>query len=200
MSHGNNTFRQLMLAVGLVWALAGCASKSYIVLLEDPQGGVGSVQVTGKNGTQTLDQARYAADLDGAKAPQPVDPQRFDKDFASVLAARPVLPASYLLYFQSGGSELTEESRALLARILEDVKGRAAVDVSIIGHTDTVGNAEANEALGLQRAQGVADLLKAEGLQTEALRVQSHGERNPLIPTPDETDEPRNRRVEVSVR
>lgn len=195
-----STVRKLMLAVGVVWALAGCASKSYIVLLENPQGGVGSVQITGKNGTQTIDRARYAADLDGAQAPQPVDPQRFDKDFAGVLAARPALPASYLLYFQSGGSELTEESRALLARILDDAKGRAAVDVSVIGHTDTVGSAEANEALGLQRAQGVADLLKSQGLQAQALRVESHGERNPLVSTPDETDEPRNRRVEVSVR
>lgn len=195
-----STVRKWMLAVGVVWALAGCASKSYIVLLEDPQGGVGRVQITGKNGTQTIDQARYAADLDGAQAPRPVDPQRFDEDFAGVLAARPVLPVSYLLYFQSGGSELTEESRALLARILDDAKGRAAVDVSVIGHTDTVGSAEANEALGLQRAQGVAELLTAQGLQAQALRVESHGERNPLVATPDETAEPRNRRVEVSVR
>lgn len=200
MSYGNDTVRKLMLAVGLVWALVGCASKSYIVLLEDPQGGVGSVQLTGKNGTQTLNQARYAADLDGARAPQPVDAQRFENDFASVLAARPIMPASYLLYFQSAGVDLTPESQALLARILEDVKGRAAVDVSVIGHTDTVGHAEANEALGLQRAQRVVEILKEQGLQTEALRVESHGERNLLVSTSDETDEPRNRRVEVSVR
>lgn len=200
MNTGYCMARKAAVAMGVVWALAGCASKSYIVLLEDPQGGVGSVQLTGKNGTQTIDQARYAADLDGAQAPQPVDPERFEKDFAGVLAARPVLPASYLLYFQSGGSELTDESRALLERILGDVKGRPVADVSVIGHTDTVGGADANEALALQRAQGVAELLTAQGLQAHALRVESHGERNPLVPTPDETEEPRNRRVEVSVR
>lgn len=200
MSGMNHALCKLLLAAGLVSLLAGCASKSYIVLLEDPQGGVGSVQLTGKNGTQTLDQARHAADLDGAKAPQPVDPQRFEKDFAGVLAARPILPASYLLYFQSAGVDLTPESQALLARILEDVKRRSAVDVSVIGHTDTVGHAEANEALGLQRAQRVVEILKEQGLQTEALRVESHGERNLLVSTSDETDEPRNRRVEVSVR
>jgi outer membrane protein OmpA-like peptidoglycan-associated protein len=32
------------------------------------------------------------------------------------------------------------------------------------------------------------------------LKVQSHGERNPLVKTPDETAEPRNRRAEVTIR
>lgn len=200
MNHAYDAVCKLAAAVGLVGALAGCAAKSYIVLLEDPHGGVGRVQVTGPKGSQTIDQARYAANLDGAQAPQPVDPQQFEKDFAGVLAARPPLPASYLLYFQSGGSELTEESRKLLERILADAKGRPVADVSVIGHTDTVGRADANEALALQRAQGVAELLTAQGLQAYALRVASHGEHNLLVPTPDETDEPRNRRVEVAVR
>lgn len=200
MTTGRRFARWAVVVLAVVGALAGCASKSYIVLLEDPHGGVGRVQVTGKNGSQTIDQARYAADLDGTKPAEPVDPQRFDKDFAAVLAARPSLPVSYLLYFQTGGTELTDESRALLGRILDDVKGRAVPDVAVIGHTDTVGNAEANEALGLQRAQGVANILTGQGLQAYALRVESHGERNLLVPTPDETDEPRNRRVEVLVR
>ncbi|MDT8989456.1 OmpA family protein [Curvibacter sp. APW13] len=185
------------------WAavvLVGCASPSYVVLLEDPQGGVGKVTVRGKNGTQMIDRAMDATSLDGAKPPEPVDVRRFEADFAAVLAAQPVLPQRYLLYFQSGGAELTPESQALLATILDDVRRRPVADVSVIGHTDTVGNAEANEALGLKRAQGIAALLTEQGLQAFALSVESHGERNPLVPTPDETDEPRNRRVEISVR
>jgi outer membrane protein OmpA-like peptidoglycan-associated protein len=181
-------------------ALGGCASKSYVVLLEDPAGGVGKVSVTGKNGTQTIDQALYATDLDGGKAPVPVDARRFQEDFGAVLAARPALPVRYLLYFQSGGSELTDESRAMLDGISDDVKARPAADVSVIGHTDTVGNADANEALALKRAQGIAKLLTDQGLKPFALTVESHGERNLLVPTPDETPEPRNRRVEISVR
>lgn len=181
-------------------ALGGCASKSYVVLLEDPQGGVGQVTLTGKNGTQRIDQAMYGADLDGGKPAAPVPSERFEKNFSAVLAARPVLPQRYLLYFQSGGSELTEESRALLPRIIEDVRTRPAADVSVIGHTDTVGAAGANEALGLKRAQDMAALLTEQGLKPYALNVESHGEHDLLISTPDETDEPRNRRVEVSVR
>jgi two-component system sensor histidine kinase/response regulator len=77
---------------------------------------------------------------------------------------------------------------------------RPAADVSITGHTDTVGKAELNEAIALKRAQAISDLLKQNGMQPFALTVGSHGKRNLLVPTPDETPEPRNRRVEVSVR
>jgi len=38
------------------------------------------------------------------------------------------------------------------------------------------------------------------GLPDVPLSVESHGERNLLVATPDETDEPRNRCVEVTLR
>jgi len=34
----------------------------------------------------------------------------------------------------------------------------------------------------------------------DAVVVESHGKRNLLVPTPDETPEPRNRRVEITIR
>ena len=33
-----------------------------------------------------------------------------------------------------------------------------------------------------------------------ALAIESHGERNLLVPTPDDTAEPGNRRVEITLR
>ena len=58
----------------------------------------------------------------------------------------------------------------------------------------------ANEQVGMRRAQRMAELLRARGLEAMELRVESHGERNLLVATPDATAEPRNRRVEVLVR
>ena len=37
-------------------------------------------------------------------------------------------------------------------------------------------------------------------LDRDLIEVRSHGETELLVPTPDNTDEPRNRRVEVKVR
>jgi outer membrane protein OmpA-like peptidoglycan-associated protein len=43
-------------------------------------------------------------------------------------------------------------------------------------------------------------MLIQRGINSNFLRAVGRGEREPLIPTPDEQPEPRNRRVEVIVR
>ena len=77
---------------------------------------------------------------------------------------------------------------------------RTRPDVSIVGHTDSTDTAAANVALGLRRAGLVRDLLLAAGLGPDLVEVASHGEANPVVPTPDNTAEALNRRVEVTVR
>lgn len=194
-----SSLRNILMALGLV-LLAGCASKSYVVLLENPDGSTGAVVVKGSQGEQVIDQARHGAALDGATKPAAVAEADIQRDFAAAMAARPLLPERFLLYFASGGAQLTAESQALLPKIVDSAAKRPAVDVSIIGHTDTVGRAEQNEELALKRAQAIAELIKAKGLQVHALSIESHGERNLLIRTADEVAEPRNRRVEISLR
>lgn len=191
-----------LLAMVCLAMLAGCAapSRSYVTLLASPDGSVGKVIVKGAGGEQVIAQARYAALLDGSTAAAPVDAARFERDFGATLAARPVLPLHFLLYFETGGVRLTPESLALLATILAETAKRATVDMSVIGHSDTMGSTELNDALSLKRAQIVAELLTSDGLKVDELTVESHGERNLLVPTPDETPEPRNRRVEISIR
>jgi outer membrane protein OmpA-like peptidoglycan-associated protein len=72
--------------------------------------------------------------------------------------------------------------------------------VSIVGHTDTTGTRDYNFRLGLRRAERVRGRLQAVGAAPTELTVESHGEDNPLVPTGDGVSEPRNRRVEVTVR
>lgn len=193
-------------AVGLLAAalLGACASPpkpvSYVVLLENTDGSTGKVIVKGSKGEQVIERAGYGAPLDGSQPAAPIPADKLKEDFAAAMAARPPLPERFLLYFQSGDVKLTAESEALLPRIIEKVARRPGVDISIIGHTDTIGTVEVNEALALKRAQAIATLMKEKGLRVEALSIESHGERNLLIPTPDETSEPRNRRVEISIR
>ncbi len=182
--------------------LAGCASspKSYVTLLESPDGSTGKIVVRGLGGMQTVDKARHAVPLDGSREQAPVDEAQFQKDFADALAARPRLPLRFLLYFETGGAQLTAESLRLLPTIIQTTGQYPGVDMSIVGHTDTVGRPENNETLALKRAQAVAELLQSQGLNIQRLSIESHGEGNPLVPTPDETAEPRNRRVEITVR
>jgi outer membrane protein OmpA-like peptidoglycan-associated protein len=112
----------------------------------------------------------------------------------------PTPPERFLLYFEFGRTELTLESQPAPAKILESVQLRNSRDVRVNGHSDTVGSREDNARLSLDRAQEARDLLIEKGVDPAIIQVSSHGEGNPLIPTPDETPEPRNRRVEVLVR
>lgn len=198
------TLRKLILPAALVILLGACASPpkpdSYAALLENPDGSTGRIVVRGSKGEQLIDQARSGAPLDGSQPAAPVSAEKLQRDFGAALAARPPLPERFLLYFDSGGVVLTAESAALLPKIIDSVTRRPGVDVSIIGHTDTLGKAEANAILALKRAQAIADLLKEKGLRAAALSIESHGESNLLVRTPDETPEPRNRRVEISIR
>ncbi|NJD26131.1 MAG: OmpA family protein [Betaproteobacteria bacterium] len=190
----------LAAAVLAAVGLSACANKSYVALLDNPDGGTGKVYVKGAKGEQVIDKAGSGAPLDGSQKAAAIPPGQIQRDFGEAMAARPTLPKRYLLYFESGGTKLTAESNALIPQIIADAKQRPGVDASIIGHTDTVGKADANTALALRRAQTVADQIKAQGLTVVALVVESHGESNLLVATPDETPEPRNRRVEISLR
>ncbi|HYN12440.1 MAG TPA: OmpA family protein [Burkholderiales bacterium] len=115
-------------------------------------------------------------------------------------AAPPARPVSFLLYFGRGQDELTEESKTLWQRVLEELRARPQSDIVVIGHTDRVGAAVANDELSLQRAERVKADLVAQGIVAERIRAAGRGEREPLVPTADGVEEPRNRRVEVSVR
>jgi adhesin transport system outer membrane protein len=188
----------LALAVSL---LVGCAGpQSYVALLPSPDGSLGKVVVHGQRGEQVLTRAQQGALLDGSKPPFDVSNEQLQRDFGAAMKARPALPEHFLLYFETGGAELTAESQVLLQRIVERAKARPSVDMSVIGHSDTQGAADANEALALSRANAIADQLRTLGLGNTPMAIESHGERNLLVPTPDETPEPRNRRVEITLR
>lgn len=178
---------------------AGCAPRSYVVLVPSPDGSVGKVVVRGERGEQLLDHAGQASTTDGRAIADTVGENKIEADFGSAIAARPQLPARRLIYFSSG-TTLTPESEALIPKIVAEANARTSVDISVIGHTDTVFTTDYNEKLALQRANRVAELLKEQGLKASGITIESHGKRNLLIQTPDNTYEPRNRRVEVSIR
>ena len=196
----------LLLLMGLMALVVGCVTRpppappSYAVLLDNPDGTTGAIMVNGAKGQILVNKTRFGATLDGSGVSCIFDQTQFEDDFKDVLAARPQLPVTFVLNFTDGGTTLSAESQALIEKVLAAVKGRPVPDVSIIGHTDTMGSAEDNEKLGLQRAQLVAKLLTAAGLKVADLTVDSHGEFNLLVKTPDDTSEPRNHRVEITIR
>ena len=193
---------RLALIVILAWSLAGCAKNELIVLLPDENGEVGALDVSNKGGTVALTEALAAARAgeDSVEATK-VSQDEVQKTFAAALAAEPPAPVSYVLYFRSGTTTLMAGSEAQLRAMLADARGRAAVDIQVTGHTDTVGSLERNDRLALKRAEAVvAWLIRDSGVDPQMIRAVGRGEREPLVPTGDNVAEARNRRVEIFVR
>ena len=127
-------------------------------------------------------------------------PESVSARYGEALAAQPQRPVSYQVYFETGQDEISLESQGVIAQIKADILKRSAPDIIIVGHTDRVGSVEANDALSLQRAGVVRDILLAGGISVLHIEVAGRGEREPLVATEDEVAEARNRRVEIIVR
>lgn len=212
------TARALLL---LAVCTAGCAStgaprdvqqpapaprgpQDLIVLLRDPgTGAVGRAVVSNPSGNVELDEARESTRVAVGVAPtspQVLSEREVEDVFATVLEHLPPAPRHFTLFFKFESEELTDESRRLVQEVLAEVTNRPVPDVIAVGHTDTTGQARANAQLGLRRATAVRTILANAGLDARAVQVASHGEAELLVPTRDGVFEPRNRRVEITVR
>jgi len=80
------------------------------------------------------------------------------------------------------------------------LRRRPAPDIQVIGHTDTVGNLAFNDKLSLARAERVRDILVGLGIPGDRIQSSGRGKRELLVTTDENVAEPRNRRVEISVR
>ena len=188
-----------------IFLLISCApKKSLIVLLPDDTGQVGEVVVENKGGTQVLTEPRHATEVKAVDvsptAPVTLKEEEVLKIFGEALAALPEPPIRFLLYFITGTPELTAESKRQIPEILRAIEARNSKDVAIVGHTDRVGSREKNQTLGLRRAVSIKNILASNGVDPSGIEVVSHGEDNPSIETEDNVAEPRNRRVEITVR
>ena len=190
------------LIASLVLGACATSSQDLIVLLPDKDGKVGTVVVQSQKGKAVLNTAYATARTtsDGSVQRGTASQSEVKDVFGSALAAQPSRPISFLLYFESGNDEFTEESKQEVKRLLVEMARREAPDITVIGHTDLVGPDPSNDALSLQRAERVKSILAGMGIPAERILTAGRGRREPLIPTAEGVSEPRNRRVEINVR
>jgi outer membrane protein OmpA-like peptidoglycan-associated protein len=172
------------------------------VLLPGSDGKVGAVSVVSDGKEQVLNQPYASAKVGRAGSVEAGTTNRADvqQAFGPALAAMPIRPTSFTVYFEEGTDELTPQSKLVVAQIFSEITRRQAPDVIVIGHTDAVGTPAYNDDLSIKRAERMRNELVKLGAASDRIRIAGRGKREPLIRTPDGVPEPRNRRVEVSVR
>jgi outer membrane protein OmpA-like peptidoglycan-associated protein len=196
--------RPLAVCFAVLFLISACASsRDVVILLPDDQGKTGAIVVSGSGDERLLSEPRQAVSVGAGSAPSEpfvMSEKEVNTLVGPTLDALPKPPVQFILYFEHDTALLTKESLAQVQDVLRTTRERNPVDISVVGHTDTLGSKNYNYRLSLERAKAVAALLAKEGVDPSIIDITSHGKDNPLIPTGDQVSEPRNRRVEVTVR
>ena len=141
---------------------------------------------TGSWGLQVLETAAMAQQV-------VADAAAFSNDIKATGRA-----AVYGIYFDTGKAEVKPESDAALREVAKLLSGDPQLKLLVVGHTDNVGQLEANMKLSQARAESVVKALTTKhGIAAARLKAQGAG---PIAPvTTNRTDEGRakNRRVEL---
>ncbi|MEO7010476.1 MAG: OmpA family protein [Caldimonas sp.] len=182
--------------------LAACAGpKESVVLLPSPSGQKTAVLVTQGSRQLLLSQPYAGARLSrGGLDAYPSNADDVRARYGAALAAQPLPPAQFTLFFVDGKDEFTDESKKIVDGVFAEITKRPTPDVIVIGHTDTVGDDAANDALSRLRAEVVRNILVARGLAPDKVVVIGRGKRELAVPTAGGVSEARNRRVEILVR
>jgi peptidoglycan-associated lipoprotein len=100
------------------------------------------------------------------------------------------------IYFDFDKSDLSDQSRQILAEKAELMKAHPALSLLIEGHCDERGTNEYNMALGERRARAAYEYLVLMGIEAGRLTIISYGEEYPAVPGSNEEAWAKNRRDE----
>jgi outer membrane protein OmpA-like peptidoglycan-associated protein len=188
--------------IPLLLLLASCSSRqSLFVVLPNPDGSSGAVTIEDGQKSVLLDHPYAAGEVrGGVAAPANVDQAQVQQIFGNALSAQPILPAHFVLYFEKDSDTLTPDSKLRYQAVFADIKRRSVYEVEVIGHTDTLGNPPHNQQLSMSRGVMIRERLERDGINAKSISVAGRGQLDLAVLTADQVAEPRNRRVEITVR
>jgi iron complex outermembrane receptor protein len=106
-------------------------------------------------------------------------------------------PKSYLVFFNFDKSDLTPLAVEIVNTAAKNAQAGKVTELTVTGHTDTVGSDAYNMRLSRRRAESVAAQLEKDGIPSSQIAIVAKGKRDLLVPTGDGVREPQNRRVQI---
>ncbi|HET8883632.1 MAG TPA: OmpA family protein [Solimonas sp.] len=102
--------------------------------------------------------------------------------------------------FDLNSAQLRPNALDTYAKIAAILKSYDKTVIHVVGHTDTTGSDAYNLRLSESRASSVATYLASQGVPSNRIRQEGRGERELLVRTADNVNEPRNRRVDIVIK
>jgi outer membrane protein OmpA-like peptidoglycan-associated protein len=102
-----------------------------------------------------------------------------------------------MVFFDFNKSDLTSDAIAIVDQAAKNATPAKATELTVTGHTDTVGSDAYNMRLSKRRAESVAAQLEKDGIPASEIEIVAKGKHDLLVPTKDGVREPQNRRVTI---
>lgn len=99
------------------------------------------------------------------------------------------------VYFDTGKATLKPASADAIEDVVAMMSQRPELKLQIVGHTDSVGNASANQVLSQDRANAVRNALLARGVSADRLVAYGLGSTQPIASNATSEGRAQNRRV-----
>lgn len=138
------------------------------------------------------------------RSPEAAAPEAAERPtFAAQAPVREVVSRkAWQITFDTGRDSFSPEARRELDQLLRDLLVASGAVVEVHGHTDNVGNPQANMDLSEARAFAVKKWLEEQSpanFPEGRIRVFAHGQQNPVAPNSSDSGRAKNRRVEIVI-
>lgn len=164
-----------------------------------------TVLPAGKDYAVTVDQEGYLFYSDRFTLAGELNPE---EPFEFILELQPIVDAVATggteadgstafknVLFATGSATLLPVSSQELNRLVDLLKEAPNLKVEIAGHTDDVGEEDANQKLSEDRATAVSQYLQEQGIAPERITTKGYGESRPVASNETEEGKAENRRT-----
>ena len=131
-------------------------------------------------------------------APPPVDMMPPVTAMAPPSTPMAAADAKYIVFFDFDSSSVDGGGNSVVDSAAQEINRQQLSRVVVVGHADISGSNRYNDRLGMRRANAVRESLISRGINARLIEVESRGENELMVQTPDGVREPANRRSEIT--
>jgi outer membrane protein OmpA-like peptidoglycan-associated protein len=133
----------------------------------------------------------------GQQAAMAADVPKFNTDTTAPITQK-LGDRNWAINFDTGKSTFSPEAKGQLTELMNGLLIAGEAVIEIHGHTDATGDSSRNLALSQGRAQAVKDWLIQQGVDRDRfIKVQGHGDTEPVASNDTESGKAKNRRVTI---